>query len=1134
MNRGSQRSTRFALMMSAAPVCSLCVVGFSLGLAVHGQALAADECGLVVGQAASCPPAVYPTGISYAPPSPITVTLTQTSAAAVSVTNGGIAVTTTGADDITLRRSLTGAAGATNPTLSVLNSAGAALNLASARGNIVADLSPPATNSGLLLRGQTDGVHITTGGTATVTSTNGSISGLNGSAIDITAGGAITVSTGATLLQATGGAAVSLIQTGPSGAINLSTAGAINATTYISGDGIFIGAQDPTNTDVINVAVGAAIDAGGAGVRVTSSGARNIGITTSTAASIVGQNDGIFARTSGIGTINVSTNANVVGDINDGGVGDVINLGTVAGNITLTTAAGTTLLEGGNSPPVGLPDKAVVSLTSTSGSITVNNAASLQNSNSAGITAANADGIFARTATGAINLTSSGAMGTATSLLGGSAIDAAVTAGSGDLVVTNSGILQSLGPAVISLTNSGAGALRLNSNGAVTGRSLFGVVTVGGSGASILNFGADVSAVNAAAVRATSDSGAIVATVASGVQLRGAAGLELRSNSGALSVTNGGTISTLAQGPSAPSALALNSRGAASVTNSAGGTITSVGGGVATPAVAFVNASQVVLSNSGAISSSNADYSGYAIGVSKVGGADASAITFTNAAGGSITGAFDNSTSTAVTFNNAGSWYTALSQTTFGATNTSTINNTGLIQIGAAGAAVSSTTFAGLATLNNNGVVSLSNGVAGDVLNISGAYVGGAGAQLKLDVAGANVSDRLQITGAATGATTVLVNVVGSTAVFSKTTIVQAASSSSPTAFALPSGTLRQGLVQYGIAFDAGAYSLVQVPDTAAIEIVKFAEIRRNAFDKGEEAWSSHLDHHRDDGVDEGVSVWGQAFGGDASYDATRTFAPLGVQTTYRLDYDQRQAGAQFGVDFIQALDNGSAILGVTGGYVTTRAKFKETGDHFNIDGFNIGAYGVYAPGSWFLNALLRYDRGDGDVVSPYASYRQALNTSQVVATVEAGKRLHMGGWFVEPMARASVGRGFVARHGDGEDLSGYGVQGVVVELGDDDSVKGSLAVRVGSEPKSAFGGVLTPYVRVALVNEFAGKDKVTFNPTGENLSVSNKPVKAYGDFRAGARLVKSGGTDVVAELGGIVGSDVKGASLRVSVRHTW
>ncbi|CAN5372565.1 hypothetical protein BH10PSE3_BH10PSE3_27700 [soil metagenome] len=1139
MTLGSKQQNRLALMMSATRLMGgLCVAGAGLTLISPNAANAASECGAIVGQTVTCSPGVYPTGVTYTPGTPLSLILGQTPTAAVTISNGGLSIGTSVADAITVSRPTTGTMTPASPSLSIVNLTGPAVSLNAAQGAITFDLRGPVGDPGFSLIGQTDGLLATTGGTINVLTNNGSITGRNGNAINLSAGGAVSVSTGANLV-ATNGAGLSVVQTGPTGAINVSTTGAITAGTFVAGDGIFVGAQDPTNTDTITVAAGGTISAGGTGIRVTSTGAREITISTTASADITALSDGVFASTTGNGAIHLNTAGDIIGDANSGGVGNAVNLISQAGSISLNTAAGSTLYVGAGAPPAGLPAKNVVSLTSTTGAIIVNNAAALQNTNVGGADSFS-NGFRLRTAGGDINLTSSGAIGTIASPLGGVAIDAAVTAGAGNLTVTNSGALRSLGSAVVNLTNNGTGDIVLNSNGTIDAPALFAVQTTAGAGTSTLRFGANVTSTNSTAVRAISVSGAVNTTVANGVQVTGAGGFVLGSNSGALSLTNAGTISTAGTNIGAASAATLSTAGSASVVNT--GTISAIGGASGTATLAFVDASSATLSNSGLITTGRADHDGFAVGFSSA--TTPTTLTWANNTGGTINGALFNGSTAALTFNNAGAWFTATTQSTFSSGAAGILNNTGLIQIGltTASPAATTTTFSGLATFNNRGMVSLSNGVAGDRLMINGAYVGGPGAELRLDLASATSGDRLVISGLATGSTSVVISRLGTTNAFSNTPIVEAGQGSSPTAFVLADGLLRQGFMQYGIAYEASTsiYSLIQIPNTAAIETLKFAEIRRNMFDKAEGAWSSHLGGLRmqanhGEGVAEGAHVWGDLFGGDSSYNDHRSLTPVGVRTSYDLDYDQSHVGGQFGVDIVQGVEGGVAILGVTGGYAISRADFDTTRDRFKVKGFNVGGYFSYAPGSWFVNTLLRYDRGNGAINSSYADYRQSLKTSQFVATLEVGKAFERGRWFVEPLAGFTAGRGSVARKGDEQALNNYTVDAVTVALDDDKSLRGRLGLRVGTQPARTLGGFLTPYMGVAVVNEFSGKDGVTFNPSStDTLKLTNRSRGTYGDLRAGAQLMRKGGQEFAAEATGEVGARVTGYGLRLRFRQSW
>ena len=81
----------------------------------------------------------------------------------------------------------------------------------------------------------------------------------------------------------------------------------------------------------------------------------------------------------------------------------------------------------------------------------------------------------------------------------------------------------------------------------------------------------------------------------------------------------------------------------------------------------------------------------------------------------------------------------------------------------AAAAAPLSFTLAGLESFANSGLIDLSDGVAGDVLTVTGAYVGTGDAALSLDVdlAAPTLADRLVVGGAATGSTSIFVERLG-------------------------------------------------------------------------------------------------------------------------------------------------------------------------------------------------------------------------------------------------------------------------------------------------------------------------------------------------------------------------------------
>jgi outer membrane autotransporter protein len=1150
------------------PAVGAWATGAGLALMFPALAQAADECGAATGGAVTCPPGAYPAGITYTPSSTLTLTLQQSATQAANVTGAGLSVITTGGD-FSLLRSLVGSPGSGAPAPSIISNSGAAITVSGsgAPGNYSLDLSNPTPDTGIVVTGQTDGIDVFGAASTALTLTNGSVTGLGGAAVNLAATGSASLTSGSAaysgqtygieinsgtaslsltsgsvsasdagnainittvgaaslstgIATISGGGGINLTQTGPGGgAISVTTGGAITATATSSsvgnGDGINILAQG-ASSDPITVTTGGVITASGTGILVATSSAQATTITTN--AFIKAGSDGVSASTNGgTGTLTAIINSNILADANNGGVGDAVRLISDSGAISLTTAAGVTLTLGTKSPASGRKD--FLAATSTTGAITINNAASLQNQNTAGRDNV-ISGIFANSAGGAVSVTNSGAIGQPNIQLGGDGIDASATAGVGALTINNSGAIVVSGKA-ISAATAGTGDINITNSASVIGLSNSAIVTSAVTGQTSLTLSANV--------------------------VGGIYGVVSNSMGGAVTLTNSASISGVAGGVWDFIPVGVASSGAQTLNNSATGQITGTGVGSSSATLQFTNPDSVQINNSGLINTAQTNHNGYALYVST--GSNSSslpAVTIANAASGTIDGALLNDTVGSTTLNNAGTWYTANRVSSFGAANTGAIVNSGLIQtvVDNPLGALSTTQFTGLASLTNNGTVSLSNGLAGDSLTISGNYVGGSGSVLKLDIAGGSQSlaDELHIGGAASGRTTVVLNLIGTLAPVSATPLITTGAASSPTAFSLTNGTLRDGLTQLAIAYDptTNVYYLDRTLNAAAFETTRFSEISQDAYYRSQAAWTSHLDEYRTSTaarggeILEGFQPWASFDVGGSSRSGADSIVVSGVFSGANVNYSQSYVGAQAGVDVVETIGGGSALLGVTLGFTNVDAKFAATSDQYTVDDFNVGAYAAYMQKGWFFNALIKFDPGSAQIKSPYAGYQHSLRSGEGGLSIEAGKRFDWRHVFVEPVISISGVRGSVSGSGLATATSDYAVQDIVVKFGDDTSVRGRFGVRAGMSPSRAFGGQLTPYAVLNAVDEFAGANKVSFNSGGSPITLRGSPLGAYAETRLGANVAWANGLALSVEVGGTFGGNMSGGGGQLTIRRPW
>jgi hypothetical protein len=517
-------------------------------------------------------------------------------------------------------------------------------------------------------------------GTGDVTITTvGPVTTTNGYGIDASSsGGNITVQAG----DVTAGSefAIRAVQndTAATGNVTVNTTGNIAGAT----DAIIIN-DAGTGAITVNATGSIAADAGDA-IRVTSTNAAGgtIGITTTAGETIAASGgDGIDVDTAGTGTVTVTNAASIISGTD--GVG--------------------TLQDGINVSSTG------------SGGITINNTGAIgatgDQAQGAGITATMTDA----TSGGNISITGNGGIFSL-----GDGIDASTT-GTGTIGVVYGGNITSDGLRAISavgttgavtITTAGTitatadgsaglygttttGALNITANGDVTapGLDTAGINANSTSGNQTIAINGDVSGSTALV---TSTTGTRAITVGTGGSLNGVNEALLIQGTGAATLTNAGTIGTLA------------TDSAILVTDDADTTITNQTGGVINGDITLGLADDTI-TNAGTINAGSLDFGG---------GADL----LTNQAGGTLTVAGATPILGLETLNNAGT-INAATGLTFDAgatalTNTGTLNTQGIIDFGDgadtfanSGAGIinvnANTTLTGLETFTNTGRINL-------------------------------------------------------------------------------------------------------------------------------------------------------------------------------------------------------------------------------------------------------------------------------------------------------------------------------------------------------------------------------------------------------------------------------------------
>ncbi len=644
----------------------------------------------------------------------------------------------------------------------------------------------------------------------------------------------------------------------------------------------------------------------------------------------------------------------------------------------------------------------------------------------------------------------------------------------GDIALTSAGTVSTLGANSIGVNLS-------NGRGAVTAD----VATVSTRGAAT------------AAVMAVADAGRVTVkaldVVASGALSEG---VLARSNSGPVSVAVRNSAADAAAihaiGVAGPAdvaisgtvrsansdAIVVQSGAAASITIAAAGSVTGAGGAI------VLNALNATINTAGSLSG----------GASPTIVATQGPVTLTNSGkfvGGVRFGAGANLVA------NSGDF--ALSGVSDFGGGASRLVNTGVVRMLAPSA------LSGLRRFENAGLVTLADNHAGDVLRISGDYVGVNG-RLALDVnalaGGGATHDQLVIGGAASGVTSISLNHVGGVALTPGTTLklVDAGGGSQAGAFTLAPGSSEVGFAHYGLRYEAAGddFYLVATEGAAVFQALKINEGAQTLWRQSADAWSAHAASLRDPaaGGSPARRVWGQVYGSTDKRDQTLVRAAGGMVQTVDLSYRQEHVGGQIGVDLGAAAAAPGVTFGLTGGYLDSALKFAGTADRADYKSVNLGAYALGRQGRYFVDALAKYDLFQVKTRSATAGYAETLDGSTFGVQAEAGARIGSAGFFVEPVASLAYSR---------TDLDTLRALGATLDFEVLNGLRGKLGARVGGSRPLA-GGVAAYYLGAHVVKEFDGEGGVRFIQGQAASVLANDPLKSYGQFQAGASFASTAG----------------------------
>ncbi|WP_119388156.1 autotransporter outer membrane beta-barrel domain-containing protein [Taklimakanibacter lacteus] len=466
------------------------------------------------------------------------------------------------------------------------------------------------------------------------------------------------------------------------------------------------------------------------------------------------------------------------------------------------------------------------------------------------------------------------------------------------------------------------------------------------------------------------------------------------------------------------------------------------------------------------------------------------------------------------TLNNSGLWNSANGFSEFGG-GYDVVNNSGTLRAADDPALSEEMMLSNAELVNNSGLMTLVDGVAGDALQMGGAteYVGLNGrlaVDAFLDPAG--TSDRLTIAGSSGGVTSLVVNLtnpLGSTPNFVGIPVITVTDGTAEADFNVEGGVLNAGFFAWDLQLDGNTHELITVGLGAGS--YEFAAGITGAQDIWHQTTGTLLQRQ----ADLRALLAGTQVTPVADFSEPVEPTPVGRVTPglwlkgvgAYLERDQDEAnnvstdrsqeiyGFMAGFDFGSESAGEAWMFGLFGGYVMSDLDFDQSGSEWHYEGPSVGAYATYVDHAFYADLTVKADFLDVDIddgdIAPDADDVDT-DVVNLGGLIDAGYKMPLNhGLFAEPQASLAV------VHTEIDDIDD--VMGGSVDFEDETSIRGRLGLRLGHELTASNQLIYSSDVTASVWQEFAGDNDVTIAAPGFPVSdVSDSPSETYGDVALG------------------------------------
>ena len=233
----------------------------------------------------------------------------------------------------------------------------------------------------------------------------------------------------------------------------------------------------------------------------------------------------------------------------------------------------------------------------------------------------------------------------------------------------------------------------------------------------------------------------------------------------------------------------------------------------------------------------------------------------------------------------------------------------------------------------NSGAISTSNGVAGDMLRVSGWYNAQGHATLELNY-GQEKTDKIVFDGRLSGTTTVLINSIGTIGFDASGISVIEAPNADDDSFRLDGG---QGtaFVDFSLVRHGNSFDVLALPSQNALRPISVLPLVREGWRQSSDAIAQNVSS---DEAQSGIAFWSNAYGANVTWQDVGPRLEIASSTSGGQSADANFFGVQFGNDLSHGV-HGTRV-GWTVGYQTAGIKL---GSQANLQWAETANVGFYA-----------------------------------------------------------------------------------------------------------------------------------------------------------------------------------------------